>query len=127
VLTLSLARPIAHRPTSRATTYRSRPCPNDFSHPVEGGSADDYDYVSGDPINGFDLDGKCGVFGNPFKKCKAGRKGERGLLWGAFSMTYRHTTIGYPGCNLFCADINSRAGASPTPSAGSACLQRVHT
>jgi hypothetical protein len=27
--------------------------------PVEGGSANDYDYVSGDPINSFDLDGLC--------------------------------------------------------------------
>ena len=26
--------------------------------PVEGGSANDYDYVSGDPINRFDLDGQ---------------------------------------------------------------------
>ena len=25
--------------------------------PIEGGSANDYDYVSGDPINAFDLDG----------------------------------------------------------------------
>lgn len=32
--------------------------------PVEGGSANDYDYVSGDPINNLDLDGrkKCGRF-----------------------------------------------------------------
>ena len=27
--------------------------------PVEGGSANDYDYVSGDPVNGLDLDGLC--------------------------------------------------------------------
>ena len=27
--------------------------------PVEGGSANDYDYVSGDPINSLDLDGLC--------------------------------------------------------------------
>jgi RHS repeat-associated protein len=27
--------------------------------PVEGGSANDYDYVSGDPINNFDYDGTC--------------------------------------------------------------------
>jgi len=35
--------------------------------PVEGGSANDYDYVAGDPINSFDLDGSCrrhrGFFG----------------------------------------------------------------
>jgi RHS repeat-associated protein len=28
--------------------------------PVEGGSANDYDYVSGDPVNGRDLAGTCG-------------------------------------------------------------------
>ena len=27
--------------------------------PVEGGSADDYEYAFGDPVNGFDLDGRC--------------------------------------------------------------------
>ena len=27
--------------------------------PVEGGSANDYDYVAGDPVNQFDLDGNC--------------------------------------------------------------------
>ncbi|MBA2609567.1 MAG: hypothetical protein H0U92_11545, partial [Actinobacteria bacterium] len=27
--------------------------------PIQGGSANDYDYVSGDPINGFDLGGTC--------------------------------------------------------------------
>ncbi|MBW3557832.1 MAG: hypothetical protein KY454_12945, partial [Actinobacteria bacterium] len=30
--------------------------------PVEGGSCNDYDYVCGDPVNGFDLDGTCFVF-----------------------------------------------------------------
>ncbi len=36
--------------------------------PVEGGSANDYDYVSGDPINRFDLDGL-------FPKSRRNRKG----------------------------------------------------
>ncbi|MGQ0824667.1 MAG: RHS repeat-associated core domain-containing protein, partial [Actinomycetota bacterium] len=27
--------------------------------PIEGGSANDYDYVNGDPINAYDLDGAC--------------------------------------------------------------------
>jgi hypothetical protein len=36
--------------------------------PVEGGSANDYDYVAGDPVNAFDLDGtRC------FVKCGWGR------------------------------------------------------
>jgi hypothetical protein len=34
------------------------PLPNQLTHPVEGGSANDYDYASGDPINNFDLDGE---------------------------------------------------------------------
>lgn len=57
VLTLVRARPSAYRPTSQATTSRSRVCPNDSSHPVEGGSANDYDYCAGDPINCDDLGG----------------------------------------------------------------------
>jgi len=27
--------------------------------PIQGGSANDYDYVAGDPVNGFDLGGTC--------------------------------------------------------------------
>jgi len=38
--------------------------------PVTRGSANGYDYAFGDPINGYDLSGFCGLFGNPFKKCK---------------------------------------------------------
>ena len=30
--------------------------------PIAGGSANDYDYVNGDPINGTDLGGTCGVW-----------------------------------------------------------------
>lgn len=37
--------------------------------PIEGGSANDYDYVEGDPINNLDLDGrnKCEVGANPVR------------------------------------------------------------
>ena len=38
--------------------------------PVEGGSANDYDYTSADPVNGLDLNGTCGLFGNPFHECR---------------------------------------------------------
>lgn len=45
--------------------------------PVEGGSDNDYDYVEGDPINKFDLDGLFCMFGkNPKSKgsgCRGGR------------------------------------------------------
>ena len=43
--------------------------------PIAGGSANDYDYVNGDPINGTDLGGTCGVWGNPWKKCRGKRRG----------------------------------------------------
>jgi hypothetical protein len=32
---------------------------------VEGGSANDYDYVNGDPVNGLDLDGRAPCRGRP--------------------------------------------------------------
>lgn len=46
------------------------------THPVEGGSDNDYDYVGGDPVNSLDLDGLCkkkrglGIVRNAF--CHAG-------------------------------------------------------
>lgn len=52
------------------------------SHPVEGGSCTDYDYVCGDPVNRLDLDGRCGL-GNPFTKCGPGHEGGTNILSGA--------------------------------------------
>ncbi|MFJ2510924.1 DNRLRE domain-containing protein [Streptomyces griseoviridis] len=37
--------------------------------PVFGGNCNAYDFVCADPVNGTDLDGRCGAWGNPFKKC----------------------------------------------------------
>jgi len=37
--------------------------------PIESGTSNDYTYVT-DPINGSDLNGECGIFGNPFRSCK---------------------------------------------------------
>jgi RHS repeat-associated protein len=56
--------------------------------PIEGGTPNDYTYPT-DPINQYDINGQCGTFGNPFKKCGAGHRGSVGFLGGAFSKTAR--------------------------------------
>lgn len=47
------------------------------SDPVFGGNCNSYDYGCADPVNGIDLDGRCGAWGNPFKKCDKWRI----LMW----------------------------------------------
>jgi len=49
--------------------------------PVEGGSANDYDYAIGDPVNGHDLDGRCGWVPTPWKKCS----GPKWKIYGEFT------------------------------------------
>ena len=56
--------------------------------PIEGGNANDYSYVD-DPVNAFDLDGKCGRWGNPFRKCGRKHRGQRGFVGGWFSRRAR--------------------------------------
>lgn len=87
--------------------------------PVEGGSANDYDYVNGDPVNDFDLTGTCG-FGNPFKKCGRGHEGRclfgkqgRGCRWGKTwraahrgkRWAHRHFTVSMSGCAIACLGV----------------------
>lgn len=49
-----------HRPRSRPVLGPPlRQLASDPFHPVEGGSANDYDYTNGDPVNGLDLSGLC--------------------------------------------------------------------
>ncbi|MFC4036205.1 RHS repeat-associated core domain-containing protein [Streptomyces polygonati] len=45
--------------------------------PIAGGNCNAYDYVCADPVNGSDLDGRCGSWGNPFKGCDTFRI----LMW----------------------------------------------
>jgi hypothetical protein len=51
--------------------------------PVFGGNCNAYDYVCADPVNGTDMDGRCGAWGNPFKKCDKWRilMWSRGMNW----------------------------------------------
>ncbi|MCA1837024.1 MAG: hypothetical protein LC721_12145, partial [Actinobacteria bacterium] len=57
-------------------------------------SANDYDYANGDPVNGSDLDGSCGRFGNPFKACRS----ESGIYPGNDTVVseFSGPAIGYP-------------------------------
>lgn len=65
--------------------------------PVEGGSANDYDYVSGDPVNSFDLDGLCE---SAEKWCVVGILEARESLpggfleWGAKRRGSRYVVVG---------------------------------
>ena len=47
----------ADQPARTTRTRDQGPCLHRQSHPVEGGSANDYDYANADPINQFDLTG----------------------------------------------------------------------
>ena len=57
-----------------------------------------------------DIDGKCGVFGNPFRKCGKKHRGQRGFLGGVLTKIYRHATVGYSGCVIICGDIKFQGG-----------------
>lgn len=54
---LDLRSPHRAKRTEPTPQIGASSCPNHLSHPVEGGSCNDYDYVCGDPVNGFDLTG----------------------------------------------------------------------
>lgn len=88
--------------------------------PVEGGSANDYDYVSGDPVNSVDLDGNCEVKktkGLSWRRvrnatCRAGHAaGATGLATGRGARwVFRHTEIGVSGCLVRCVGLGTQGG-----------------
>jgi len=70
--------------------------------PVYGGNCTAYEYVCADPVNGLDLDGRCGEYGNPFTPCDKWRI----LMWsrsqGSWWKTIREgTTTRVTGYGLF--------------------------
>ncbi|MGH9024434.1 MAG: RHS repeat-associated core domain-containing protein, partial [Acidimicrobiia bacterium] len=74
--------------------------------PVEGGSANDYDYAAGDPVNGFDLDGmfSCGGWWRG-PVCAGGRgtgSAARGL--------YRHVGLNGSFCVGWCGSVTFQHG-----------------
>ena len=93
---------------------------------MEGGSANDYDYVSGDPINGLDLAGTCEAKkGNWFSRpvCNArnvtgGAVRNTGL---AARWTYRHGEVSFGGCVLVCLGLGFQGGSAYFQYGGGCC------
>jgi RHS repeat-associated protein len=63
--------------------------------PIPGGNDTTYTYPN-DPINTTDIDGDCGLFGNPFRKCNGGGKQplHRSFCGNAGCITYQVTPYG---------------------------------
>ena len=78
-------------------------------HPVEGGSANDYDYANGDPINNFDLTGLYCLTGeNPNGTC---RSIARGLQRNWKEITLGVIVVGAIACTVSVACGVAVAGA----------------
>ena len=85
--------------------------------PIEDGTTTNpYGYVP-DPINQYDLDGQCGRWGNPWKKCGKGHRGEKGFLGGTFSKSWRlllsasnHLEANIGGCAYRCFSLGLQGG-----------------
>ncbi|MCA1844427.1 MAG: hypothetical protein LC792_14805, partial [Actinobacteria bacterium] len=75
--------------------------------PVEGGSANDYDYASRDPINNFDLDGTFCLTGkNKNGSCRSISRGAGRAARGA----YRHVGISASYCVDLCGSVTFQHG-----------------
>lgn len=81
--------------------------------PVEGGSANDYDYVHADPINQYDLDGKfCALGRNPGGGCRGGgvvRRVKRGAKR-VYRWAYHRISIDANVCILYCIGLSIHRG-----------------
>jgi RHS repeat-associated protein len=82
--------------------------------PVEGGSANNYDYANGDPINQFDLAGTCSTHNHGFgarlrnARCRASRAA--GRVWnrtGGRAVHGMSSTAGWAGRNFSVHGLNN--------------------
>ncbi len=87
--------------------------------PVEGGSANDYDYVNADPINQFDLNGLfCMTGKNPNGSCRSLARGTKRVVKRAATKK-NLTKVTYAA---LAAPITYFVGASCAASAGVGCI-----
>jgi hypothetical protein len=101
----------------RPGDYDARTCGSRFLEvdPVEGGSANDYDYVEGDPVNKFDLDGNCVQVWQ--KRCrgkkswwsKTGRAPRNAYRSGVVPF-HRHFRLSVQGCVGGCWSVTYQHG-----------------
>jgi RHS repeat-associated protein len=78
--------------------------------PVEGGSANDYDYANADPVNNYDLDGRACAFG-----ARRGRSQCKGSSFAAnpgrvARWFFRHTEISAGACLIRCGGMGTQGG-----------------
>jgi RHS repeat-associated protein len=103
--------------------------------PVEDGNNNTNTYPN-DPTNMNDLDGQCGTFGNPFKKCKDKNRKDQGFLGGVFSKSGRavgtiakktydgavylgnHLGTGVTACTYVCVGFGFKGGRWYTTTGG---------
>ena len=118
-------RPIEHEPTLEpviemgARQYSPRLGRFLEVDPVEGGSANDYDYVAGDPVNAFDLDGTWGW--SNIKRW--GRDRARSVWRHRTGIAFGLAVVGTFGCAV-CALAGYGATALWAADAGNSCYRR---
>jgi RHS repeat-associated protein len=96
--------------------------------PVDGGSANDDDYVSGDPLNAFDLNGTCkakksgGLWRHVRNlRCSGSRRVRAGGRW-----LYRHTELSGSFYAIRCYGVGFQGGTLYTQSGWGCCFVGVN-